>query len=299
MCTLVRFSFLILVLCAVLAPRAFAQDRPSGAVLETQTGNGVPEGTGGAVDRMVRARLDGLNVVRTSSGVALDLSEVQLALGCVGETVECLGPVADELSVRLLLIPHLDRTDEELMLTIALFNRQDGTLHRAIRRASGPNARTDLLDAVEGLLRELFGLPPPTDAEPHGRGADGGGGSLGGGGGLDAGPFVLMGVGVAALAIGIGLGVASQDKQTEWQTAPPPMTDAEVDSLHHIYGRAEAYAISADVLFVAGGLAAAGGLVWMIFELTSGGPHTDETVFAPWVAPNALGLSTFGRWEAR
>src|SRR5687768_9130656 len=93
---------------------AAAQELPTAAVLEAQASSSVEEGTSGAVDRMVRARLDRLNVVRTTSGVSLDLSEVQLALGCAGETAECLAPVADELDARLLLIPHLDGVADRL-----------------------------------------------------------------------------------------------------------------------------------------------------------------------------------------
>ncbi|RZO65129.1 MAG: hypothetical protein EVA89_02725, partial [Sandaracinaceae bacterium] len=107
---LVSLSLSVASLCAVAATHtqiARAQDMPAAAVLETQVAGGVDAGTGGAVDRLIRAELDGLGTVRTSSGVALDLGEVQLALGCVGETPECLGPVAAELSVALLVIPHL------------------------------------------------------------------------------------------------------------------------------------------------------------------------------------------------
>src|SRR5690606_4476771 len=120
---------------------AWAQELPTAAVLETQASADIADETSGVIDRMVRARLDRLGAVHTVSGVALDLSDVQLALGCTGETAECLAPVADELSVRLLLIPHLDRTGDELMLTLTLFDRQDGSIERVVRREAGERAR--------------------------------------------------------------------------------------------------------------------------------------------------------------
>ncbi len=292
---------IVSVLATLVASRVAAQEElPSAAVLETQAGSGVPEGTGGALDRMVRARLDQLDVVRTSSGVSLDLSEVQLALGCVGETVECLGPVAQELDVRLLLIPHLDQTDGELMLTIALFDRQEGTVERALRRASGENARTDLLDSVEGLLRELFGLPPPAEGAPRDgeRGGRGGSRTGAGGGGLSPWSFVVMGVGVAALGTGIGFGVAFQEQDERWQDLMTPASEEEADVALKVAARADRYAIAANVLFAAGGVLIGAGLIWMIVELTSGGGGSSETALLPLVGPNTIGLAAQGRWEA-
>ncbi len=273
---------------------ADAQDRPSAAVLETEV-SGAPADTGGAVDRMIRARLDGLDVVRTASGVALDLSEVQLALGCVGETPECLGPVANELNVQVLLIPHLDEADGELILTIARFDREAGTIERVVRQASGEQARTQLLDAIEGQLRELFGLPPPVEPPP-----------VGGdpvehpppSGGLSAGPFILLGVGAAALGVGIGLGVAASDADSEYRNLPPPETAQDATDAGAVYSRWETFAITADVLFVAGGLAAAGGLAWLIIELTSQ-PSSGSTAVTPVLGPGLAGLSVSGTWGAR
>jgi tetratricopeptide (TPR) repeat protein len=53
------------------------------------------------------------------------------------------------------------------MLTIALFDREAGTIRRVVREASGDRARTDLLDSIEGGLRELFGLPAAPASEEH------------------------------------------------------------------------------------------------------------------------------------
>lgn len=271
----------------------FAQDLPAAAVLETEA-SGVAAETAGAVDRMIRARLDGLGVVRTSSGVALDLAEVQLALGCVGETPECLAPVANELSVQLLLIPHLDEADGRLILTIARFDRERGTIDRVVRQTSGERARTELLDAIEGQLRELFGLPPPTEAPPDDtpRPRPPPPSS-----GPSAGPFVVMGVGVAALAVGIGLGVAALGAQDEYAALPEPQSRAEAADAAAVYSRWESLAIGADVLFVVGGVAAAGGLAWLLAEVlgSSGG----ETAVAPLLGPGVAGLSVSGTWSAR
>lgn len=269
-----------------------AQDLPAAAVLETEA-SGVAAETAGAVNRMIRARLDGLGVVRTSSGVALDLAEVQLALGCVGETPECLAPVANELSVQLLLIPHLDEADGRLILTIARFDRERGTIERVVRQTSGERARTELLDAIEGQLRELFGLPPPTEAPPDDTPQPRPPPSSA----PSAGPFVVMGVGVAALAVGIGLGVAALGAQDEYAALPEPQSRADAADAAAVYARWESLAIGADVLFVVGGVAAAGGLAWLLAEVlgSSGG----ETAVAPLLGPGVAGLSVSGTWSAR
>lgn len=280
---------------AIAAP-VRAQEQ-SAAILDTQLGADVDEQSGGAVGRLIRAELDGLGVVQTSSGVALDLSEVQLALGCVGETAECLGPVADELSVRFLLIPHLDRAGDELMLTVAVFDRQEGTIRRVVRRAQD---RSELLDSVEGLLRELFDLPPAPE-EPDG--PEGGGGAeepvtpASSGGELSPFPFVVMGVGAAAVGVGVGFAVAFSDAQSEWENADPQTPD-EVDAARDALSRAETHAIVADVMLAVGGAAIAGGLVWMIVELVGGSDGSTDTALAPMVGPHTLGVLAQGRWEA-
>ncbi len=300
-----RTPFLCFCSILVFAPLAQAQERPAAAVLETQASASVDAETAGAVDRMIRARLDGLGVVQTSSGVALDLSDIQLALGCVGETPECLGPVADELSVQLLLIPSLDLTDGQLLLTIALFDRPAGTMRRVVRQASGERARADLLDMVEGALRELFGLPAPAESET-GSGAAGGGASEQHEpppevsppppSGPSAGSFVVMGLGVAAVGVGIGMGVAFLDARAEWESARPNDV-ASADAANAAYDRAQAFAFAADILYVAGGLAIAGGLAWLLIDLFSQPGRTDTAV-APIVTPNTVGLVARGQWEA-
>jgi hypothetical protein len=272
---------LLWIVCLMAAAPAVAQEAelPAAAVLETHAAAEVPEGTSGAVDRMVRARLDGLEVVRTSSGVALDLSEVQLALGCVGETAECLTPVANELSVRLLVIPNLDATDGELMLTLTLFDREEATLRRVVRQASGENARATLLDAIDGQLRELFELPPaPEEALPPPSNDP------------SPLPFVLMGIGAVSIGIGAAMGALFLDAHGTWERGDP-MTEEEVDELNGTFAAAESYAIAADVLFGVGGAILGAGIIWMIIDLTDGPSEAPSTTFAPMIGPGLAGVS--------
>lgn len=288
---------LVPLLLVLIPSSAWAQQLPAAAVLETQASAEVTDETSGVVDRMVRARLDRLGAVRTVSGVALDLGDVQLALGCTGETAECLEPVADELSVRLLVIPHLDQTDDELMLTLTLFDRQDGSLERVVRRAAGERARTDLLDAIDGQLRELFGMPPAPVEEPEARPAPEPEPMPVASSSPGAGSFIVMGVGALALAVGVGFGVAFLDADSEWQDAAPT-TPMEVDAAHDAFARAETFAVTADVLFAVGGAALAGGLVWLLVEVLGGSSEAPVSL-SPVLGPGLAGLSVQGSLEAR
>lgn len=285
---------LVLASSPALAQERPARERPRAAVLETQADEAM-SGTAGAIDRLVRAQLDALGVVESSAGLALDLAEVQLALGCVGDTAECLTLVADELSVRLLLIPQLERSGDELVLSFALFDREDGSLERAVRRASGERPRAELLDGIDGQLRQLFGLPPPQVLEDPPR-AEPSPPPPPPANGPSAGPFVVMGAGALGLAVGAGFGLAFLDAHDEWRNAQPS-TPLEIDAAEESFARAEAFAIAADVLFVAGGLAVAGGLTWLLVELLGASHEESGVSFHPLVGPDHAGLTLSGEWR--
>jgi hypothetical protein len=276
---------------------AAAQELPSAAVLEAQASSNVEEGTSGAVDRMVRARLDRLNVVRTTSGVSLDLSEVQLALGCAGETAECLAPVADELDARLLLIPHLDGVADRLVLTLTLFDREDGSLRRAVREATGENARTQILDAIDAQLREIFELPaaPRETTDPE----EGPGEPAPEPQGPSLIPLFVGIGGLAVIGVGTGVGFAAMGAYDTYRDARPTTPD-EVDRAQEDFASAESLAITADVLFAVGGAVAIAAAIWFIVEITSqrapentpGGP----IAIAPFFDAHSVGLALRADW---
>jgi hypothetical protein len=285
----------VLGLLLLAGSQAAAQDAPSAAILQTAIGDGVREGFGGAVDRILRARIDALGPVHTRGSVSLDIGEVQLALGCVGETPECLTQVAEQLEVEVLLLPNIDLAGSELVLSVARFDRASGQTQRVVRRAGGSEAETQILDTVDSLVRELFGMPaapeqdaieireepaprpPPPPREPQ-----------------IAGPAIVLGIGAATFAGAIACAVMFQNEADAYAIAPETLADVEERQGHR--RTAQDLAIAANTLFVVGGAVVAAGAAWMIVELVSAGSgETRGANVTPLLGPDLAGLSVTGR----
>jgi tetratricopeptide (TPR) repeat protein len=101
---------------------------------------------------------------------------------------------------------------------------------------------------------------------------------------IDPAPWILAGAGAAVVGVGIGLGVASAGDASAAQAEPVQVRAVELHS------RAESLAIAADVLFVAGGIAAVAGVVWGIVSVTSARPSDVAVAIGPG------GVSVAGRW---
>ncbi|MCB9593038.1 MAG: hypothetical protein H6719_09925 [Sandaracinaceae bacterium] len=293
-------------LCTASALVVHAQERPSAALLATSVAGGFGPGAPEAFDRVLRSELGALDRVRVHGSVALELDDVQLALGCEGETQACLGAVAREIGVRFLLLPNLDRIGSEAVLSVALFDADaDGAPRRVARRASGPDAEGALVSEVRGLLEELFGvtaapteeppdpveepsvtagleLPPPSTGGPdEARLATAG---------------VVLFVGVAGLALGVGFGVSTLDRQAAYERAPTDTVD-EAEEAGRRLRQANEDAITANVLFVAGGVATGAGLVWLIAEVVAApSGEAPEVSVTPLASPTLAGVSVSGRW---
>ncbi len=266
------------------AARAQQPAPPTASVLRTSVSGAVDPSLAEAVDRLVRSQLDAAEVLRITGSVSLDLHDVQLALGCIGETDACLEAAAGEIGVDALVLPSLVRTGDETVLSIGLFDRRaTPKVRRVTGRVRGADPSTGTLEAVSGLLAQLF-PQAHFDAEGHGAGGAGGGGGghAGGGGpgpgpghggargGLSPWPFVVGGVGVAVLGAGVGFGLAAQSAEDDFAALPTSTAD-EIDVFLARVEDARFDATVANVLFVTGGLAVAGGVAWAVIELTSGG----------------------------
>ncbi|RLB44593.1 MAG: hypothetical protein DRJ42_31400 [Deltaproteobacteria bacterium] len=107
-------------------------------------------------------------------------------------------------------------------------------------------------------------------------------------------PWVLIGTGGAALGAGVVFGLLAQSERDN--AASDPVHETTVAGAE----RADTFAIVANVLFVAGGVLAATGLVWVIVEGASGGGGDDEDGAdgdaALAVAPTPTGVLLRGAW---
>jgi len=281
------------------ARSAAAQPEQSAAVLATTATDGVDPEVTESFDRLIRSRVGAHGGLRLQGSVALGLEDVQLALGCEGETQACLGAVAREIGVRYLFLPNLDRIGSELILSVALFDLEaDEGPRRVSRRASGEDAAAALVDEIDGLLAELLGAPDPDpepdpepdpypDPDPEPTPASGIDAGRAGGAGA------VLGAGVIGLAIGVGFGVAALDGQAQAEairTDSEALANEAADRLRD----AQDQALVANVMFVAGGVLAAAGAAWLIVELVSGG-GSDDVAVAPAVGPGLAGLVVGGR----
>jgi hypothetical protein len=282
---LVAGSVMAALLLAPAAARAGDAEPPTAAVLQTTASDGRDAGTAGSIERVVRARLDALTVVRVTGTPALGLADLQLAVGCMGETAACLRAVAEQVGVDALILSHLDRAGDGLMLTITHFDARQGKRSSVVRRDRGPGAANRLVGGVDAQLRELFKLPPPVARE------DGAG--LEGDRGRSPLPFVVLGTGVAALAAGGVLGFVSRRTHDDYASTEV-RTVADAEHAQSLLARSERQARAAHALFgVGGGLVLTGVVLLVVMR-----PRREEPGVAvtPALGPTVVGLQLSGRF---
>ncbi len=289
-----------------LASAGTALAQPRGVLLEPRLRGTDVEGVGHALDRVVHAQLQSLNVLSLAPTPALGIEDLQLAVGCVAETAECLTAVAAQLDVSTLVHLDVERAGTELLLTLAIFEVGATEIRTVTRRVGGDDAEARALDEVEPMVRQAFGLPPPEPAaSAAGDGAVDGGPShtssdpaapSDDGGGVDVPilPIVFFAAGAVALGVAIGVGVQSQDTLAQYERATIA-GGADVDVALGIYDRASSEATASSVLFAVSGVLLAGGVVaWIVQAVTDDGG--DSVAFAPVISPDQAGLVLAGRF---
>lgn len=264
---------------------AAAQERPAATILTTQL-TGVEPGEGAAFDRTLRARLDALQVVRTEGAVALDLEQIQLALGCMGETTECLSAVAAETGTPIIVVPSLAAAGSTVVATVLVYDGRDQTMRRGTREVTASDTAA-LLGGVEGLLREVFGLPPVAEHE-----ADEPPTTPAASHSLAIAPPIVIGIGALALLAGAIVGGLSLADASTFQ-GTRFSTQAEVDAgLDGLLARQRAEAFAADGLLIGGAVVAVAGLVWMLVAGNDDG--SSPLALAPIAGPSEVGLALAG-----
>jgi hypothetical protein len=154
-----------------------------------------------------------------------------------------------------------------------------------------------LVDAVPGLVRELFGIPEiaapaPSEPEPQSdaslsqaeRPRDEEGGSVV--------PWILIGAGAATLTAGIVVGVAAADDFSAWKDTSirtpeqAEQANAELDDLN-------TRALVADILMPAGAVMLGLGATLLVLELSD---DEDRTALAIEPRPSGALLRVRGAW---
>lgn len=267
-------------LFAALASPVAAQ-RAAATILRTHASEGVSDATARGFDRVLRQRLDALDVVDIAGSVELDLEAVQLALGCMGESVECLRSAASQAEAEVLVYASIDRSGATVV-SVMRFDATSGTLRRAVRTVDSDAA---VLASAEPIVRELWDLPvvqataPPPVTPPPPRA------------GLSAWPLVLAGVGGAALVAGgvlTGVGASSASEYVGLR----PVNEQEVDVARRTLERAQGEQTAGGVLLVAGAALAAGGVAWALAAGNDDG--SSPLAVIPLVSPTGVALVVSG-----
>ncbi|MCB9656737.1 MAG: hypothetical protein H6726_03730 [Sandaracinaceae bacterium] len=283
--------------------RAQGTPRPTTVVLRTEAAPELRE-LADATGRLIRMEIDRAETLDTRGTPALYLEDLQMALGCMGETAECLTVVANELGVATLVYASLERSAARLLLTLAYF---DGVrAHTVTRSVEAPTPDSAILDVVRPLVREVLGLPPLQEARPMTAA------------GPDATPETtpdplaaedaiptqprerrglrpgaFAAAGVAALALGVGAFMAREHTHAEDDYRDAPVAVAsEVDWALGRRTHAQATGRASVALF---GVAGAAAVSAVVLGLMSRGAAGEDGEDEPSVAPSVVvGPGVFG-----
>lgn len=298
------------------APPEAAGDTLTTAVLAAMGGAPEAKTFGAAIQRVTRqkrAHLEGLRGQVHTPAVGLD--DVQLAIGCIGLTPACLDLAAEQLDVDDIILPVLERAgEEEVVFSLLRFDRATKSLVETGRKVT-TNTETDLLEPIDAMLRELYGLPPAPVKPPVSERDDsqsdeppgGGAGALqpqttDDGSGFPIVPVVVGGVGIVLLGVGTAFALSASGTQTDFDNAPA-MRVEDIDRLHELESTGATEATLANV-FLGAGLATVVGATVLFFVLDNddeeGEPSESEPTVSlrPALSPSHVGLSLQGHWGA-
>jgi hypothetical protein len=271
-------SFVFFAVAALCAQAATAHAQNAKPAVVFATGGEADS----AIDSVIHAALEKLEVVKIVAVPGMDLQAVQLALDCVGETVRCLETVASQSGAQVVISANLQRASSELVLSLLRFETSDGAIRRVLRREHN---EAELLDAVPQMLRELFDVPGPG---PHAieAPAESAQSRV-----LPVGPLILAGAGVAALGAGIAMGVVMNDQQSEYERLSAGAgTRPEADAANQARSTGESHELAANMLFAVGGAAIVGAGIWLAVGMLDGDDAEPATAFAPVLGPRQLAL---------
>lgn len=298
---------------ASLAARAHAQEAEAAqepqepvtlAVFPTAAQDPALRELASALDPVVLSALDALAQAKVTARPPLDLPATQLAIDCIGETSACLRTLTEQSASEALLAPSLERAGDEMVVTLLYFGaRGEGTLRSVARRYSGDNVEGAALDAVPGMLRELFGIAEPAPEPPAPAEAKAAPPRVPGSDlapeepvlrktAFPPVPVAITATGVAVLGAGVVFGLMSNASEDDYASIEIG-TKADVDAARDELDTARSQALIANIgMGVGAAVIALGAALW-IAEL-SGDRDEPSARVSPWLAPDEVGLALSG-----
>jgi hypothetical protein len=263
-----------------------------------------------AIDPVLLSELGSVPNLQVAARPALDLPSMQLAVDCVGETAECLARAAKEAQSEGLVAPLVRRIGAEVVVTLLLHDaRKQTTITAATRRYSGQQVEDQVLDAIPGMVRELFGLqsapveqptplpptapseapelssetsPPVAAAKP-----------------LPIVPIVVGAVGVALMAAGVGFGLSAKSTENDYAKLMIPKDDkAAAGRAQDKIDSAATQAMLSNLGIGVGAAAVAAGIVLFVLQSQSGDDHNAaQAASGMRLASGLAQLTLSGTWN--
>jgi len=252
-----------------------------GRVVVIRATEGVADADAQRLDAVLLAEVTRTTGLGVPTLATLELSDVELAVGCSGTAPTCLQAIAGMLEASGLVLRRMRSTPDGLVLALTWFDPSSGDAPTTIE-AVAPDALR-LAGALPREVRRLFGVPEPVVAAveepvmepaPRVRPAPGvileverpGAPVL---------PLVVASTGAAVLAVGVVFGLLSADAQNTYATTPV-RTPAEADDALAAFDEARSRALVANVLYGVGGGLLLVGASWLVVELMVGrGPSAE------------------------
>lgn len=269
----------------VLPPAAAAQapaQEPARApvrVVVIRSTVGVSEADLQQLDSLLLAELARTGGLDAPEFAALELAEIELAVGCSDAAVACLRVVAGTVGAEALIVRRLEQSPAGLELVLTWFDPSSTDEPRTVD-AGAPDA-IRLAEALPHIVRRLFGVPEPVVAAhlvapaprlptvrappiAHARPA------------VPVVPLVIAAAGAATLVVGAVFAVLSAAPQDRYATTAIHTT-ADADAALLALDEARSRALVANVAFGVGGTLLLVGASWFVIELASDGDSSTDS----------------------
>jgi hypothetical protein len=283
---------------------ALAQEPLNVAVFPAATEDAALKPLAQALDPVVLGHMPEIPDTKVAAQPPLDLPATQLALDCIGETVACLRAVTEQAQAQALIAPSLERAGGETVVTILYFDaRGEGALRSATRRHSGDNVERAALDAVPGMLKELFGVSEPAPApapasaqqpaaplepEPEEAPAEATA--------FPVVPVVITATGVGLLGVGVAFGLMSQASEDDY-AGIHVVTEADAEAADDKLEKARTQAVIANVgMGVGAAVIAVGAALWIVELSDDEGGEEPRARIVPRIAPGEIGVAFSGHF---